>query len=331
MTTNHRMSLSVDNAFDGKRLDVFLSEKIEKTTRSLIQMWIENDCVTLRGDDKDLKASLKIRTGNVFDIKIPQPVEAKPKPVDIPLNILYEDEHLLVIDKQAGLVVHPGPGHFQDTLVNALLYHCKDLSGIGGELRPGIVHRLDKDTSGTMVIAKSDHIHHQLSLQFQQKNEKDGVLREYVGFCFGQPIKKNGIIETNIIRHNKDRQKMMACEAGGKEATTLYNVVKTFTSVTDNKMHYISKIEFTLATGRTHQIRVHSSYIKCPLIGDPIYGHLRLQHYKKYWPEYLFTFNRQALHAQKLGFVHPISKEYLLFETDLPDDLRAIEECLDDH
>lgn len=331
MTTPYRMSLSVDHTFDGKRLDVFLSEKIEKTTRSLVQMWIENDCVTLRGDNKDLKASLKIRTGNVFDIKIPEPVEAKPKPVHIALNILYEDEHLLVIDKQAGLVVHPGPGHFQDTLVNALLYHCKDLSGIGGELRPGIVHRLDKDTSGTMVIAKSDHIHHQLSLQFQQKNEKNGILREYIGFCFGQPIKKSGLIETNIIRHHKDRQKMMICEAGGKEAKTLYNVVKTFTSVTDNKIHYISKIEFTLATGRTHQIRVHSNYIKCPLIGDPIYGHQRLQHYKKYWPEYLFAINRQALHAQKLGFVHPISKEYLLFKTDLPHDLRTIEDCLDSH
>lgn len=313
----------------GKRLDIFLTEKIEKTTRSIIQNWIENNCVFLNNLPIS-KASVKIKSGDIFNIQIPELVSAKPIPVKIDLNILFEDQHLLVINKPAGLVVHPGAGHMQDTLVNGLLHHCKDLSGIGGVLRPGIVHRLDKDTSGIMVIAKSDFIHNQLSKQFQKKNENAGILREYTGFCFHEPFPREGFIETYITRHTHNRQIMCVSKNQGKISTTHYKILKSFISNISQKIHYISKIKFTLYTGRTHQIRVHAQHIKCPLIGDPIYGYQRLQHYKKYWPEDVFNLKRQALHATTLGFIHPETKKDMLFETELPEDLMNLEATLDD-
>ena len=321
--------LCVENEDRGKRLDVFLSDKIEKITRSIVKDWIKNKFVSLENDPLDLKPSFKISVGQKFKVFIPYPVEAIPQSKKMNLNVLFEDEHLIVINKPAGLVVHPGAGHFDDTLVNGLLYHCKDLSGIGGVLRPGIVHRLDKDTSGVMVVAKSDYVHHQLSLQFSKKQEEGGILRDYIGFCFGKPMKKDGEIITNIIRHSKQREKMTVCHADyGRYAKTIYKSEKIFNGIVNKNIYHISRIKFTLYTGRTHQIRVHASHIKCPLIGDQVYGYQRLSALKKVWSDDIFSLKRQALHAQKLGFKHPMSEEYLIFDTELPDDLQKLDKAL---
>jgi 23S rRNA pseudouridine1911/1915/1917 synthase len=306
---------------DGKRLDVFLAEKIEDSTRSLVQQWIEEGAVSCELIKGLLKPSLKIKQGQIFTVVIPKPVEDVLTPLHMDLDIFFEDEHLLVLNKPAGLIVHPGAGHFNDTLVNGLLYHCKDLSGIGGVLRPGIVHRLDKDTSGLMVVAKHDKAHHGLSLQFQKKGEEGAIKRQYVGFCFGSPLPLRGRIETQIGRHPKDRQRMTVLKNGGKESVTLYETKNIYKKESID----FSEIEFTLLTGRTHQIRVHCQYIKTPLIGDPVYGASSKKQIKN---DIVQTFKRQALHAKRLAFTHPITNKLLDFESSLPLDMVLLKEAL---
>lgn len=313
-------TLTVQQKDHGQRLDVFLSANLQDVTRSQVQLWIDQ-CAVILNNQPVRKASLKVQVDQSYLINIPAPIEALPKPTAMDLNILYEDADLLVLIKQAGLVVHPGAGHYQDTLVNGLLHHCTDLSGIGGVLRPGIVHRLDKDTSGLMVVAKNDKTHHSLSLQFQEKGSDQGVIRQYIGFCWHVPYPKAGRIQTQIARDFKDRQRMANVLSSGKEAISDYLVLQAYGSS-------FSKIQFTLLTGRTHQIRLHCQHIKHHLIGDPLYG-ARLSPAKtKNVSADILAFPRQALHAFFLEFTHPSTHERLQFCIDLPQDLKDLESAL---
>lgn len=306
---------------NGKRLDAFLSSALEDVTRNQVQTWLDKGAVSLNGQSVS-KASLKVHEDQVYIIEIPEPVEALPLPVEMPLDICYEDADILVLNKPAGLVVHPGAGHYQDTLVNGLLYHCKDLSGIGGVLRPGIVHRLDKDTSGLMVVAKHDKAHNGLSLQFQEKGREDGIIRQYIGFCWGTLYPKYGRVETYIARDHHDRQRMTNVKGdAGKLAITDYEVIEAYGND-------FLKMLFTLMTGRTHQIRVHCQHIKCLLLGDPIYGARKTPSRQKNIPKDILNFPRQALHAAVLEFFHPITQKRLSFNAPLPSDLELLEKNL---
>lgn len=314
------ITITVEKEDHGKRLDVFLTSILDDVTRSQVQQWLSNGGITCNGIIVQ-KASSKVQEQQVFVIDVPPPVEALPLPVKMDLDILYEDHDLLVINKPAGLVVHPGAGHYQDTLVNGLLHHCTDLSGIGGVLRPGIVHRLDKDTSGIMVIAKNDKAHHKLSLQFQEKGEEDGILRQYVGFCWNVPYPKTGIITTLVGRDPRDRQRMANVSSNGKESITEFVLQEAYGT-------QFSKIEFTLYTGRTHQIRLHGLHIGHPLVGDQLYGARLTPTRIKNSPEAVIEFKRQALHACVLEFDHPTHGERMEFETPLPDDMQHLQDEL---
>lgn len=310
------INIIVDSLHNGKRLDLFLTSCIPDATRSQVQQWLELGAIKLN-EDVIQKASLKVREGQSYQIEIPDPIPAEPVPVQMDLDIFYEDDHILVLNKPVGLVVHPAAGHYDDTLVNGLLFHCKDLSGIGGVLRPGIVHRLDKDTSGLMVVAKSDKAHHNLSLQFQEKGTSEGILREYIGLTWGIPYPRSGNIETQIGRDYKDRQKMAILTQGGKHAKTAYQVEETY-------QNHFAKIRFTLFTGRTHQIRVHCQHLNIPLIGDPLYGGRLTTARKKIAHDDVLMFNRQALHAHVLAFHHPITNQRLSFSSDFPLDMKNL-------
>ena len=251
-------------------------------------------------------------TGATYTIIPPEPTEPDPEPENIPLDIVYEDDDLLVISKPAGLVVHPGAGHWTGTLVNALLYHCGDsLSGINGVKRPGIVHRIDKDTSGLLVVAKNDKAHVGLAKQF----EVHSIQRTYDAFVWGL-TPESGRIEGNIGRSPSNRQKMAIVKVGGKPAVTHYERVDAYGVLA-------SHIKCHLETGRTHQIRVHMTSIKHPLIGDELYGSA-----PKFAPDSIRYFPRQALHAGLLGFIHPITQKQMLFEVPLPKDLENLKVLL---
>jgi 23S rRNA pseudouridine1911/1915/1917 synthase len=304
-----------------ERLDALLARAVPEYSRSRLQKLIEEGCMTHNGVLLD-DPSQKIRAEIEVLVTLPPLVAAEPLAQNIPLNIVYEDEDLIVINKQAGLVVHPANGNWEGTLVNALLYHCKDtLSGIGGVARPGIVHRLDKDTSGLMVVAKNDGAHAALSAQFAEHG-KDGVLkRAYYAFCFGEaPLKRK--IETFLDRDTGNREKQ-AVRAKGRHAVT-YVEQKAFNG-------QVSLVECRLETGRTHQIRVHLSYFGFPLLGDKLYGTSHLTKVKKLSEEAqaaLAAMNRQALHAYELGFTHPRTQEELLFHAELPPEMQALKEAL---
>ncbi len=300
----------------GHRLDLFLTLKHPSLTRSQIQRLIEESLVRVNG--KQAKASHKIREAEEIDISIPEPdaIEALPEP--IPLDILYEDGEVIVMNKQAGLVVHPAAGNYTGTLVNALLYHCKDLSGIGGKLRPGIVHRLDKDTTGVLIAAKSDNAHQSLGAQFK----KHSIKRKYVALVHGVIKEDKGKIEAEIGRHQSDRKKMSVKTRRGKTAVTHFKVLSRFDQFT--------LIELTLETGRTHQIRVHLSSINHPVVGDQVYGGKeRISGVKD--PKVrkvIKKLGRQALHAAILGFIHPESKEYMEFQAPIPNDFQMVLDAL---
>jgi len=285
-----------DNA--GKRLDIFLVDSFRrKRSRSYIKKLIENNNVFL--NKKNVKVHHVVLEGDEIEVSIPEPENASIKPENINFNILHEDDHIIVIDKPAGLVVHPAPGNYSGTVISGLLFHCKNLSGVGGSLRPGVVHRLDKDTSGIMVFAKSDTAHKDLAEQF--KNRK--IKRIYIALVKGIVQLDNGIIDLPIGRRNVDRKKMGIEFAGGKEASTQYNVLKRFRDFT--------MLELRLGTGRTHQIRVHTAHIGHPVLGDKLYGSGK-------------GISRQALHAKLLGFTHPVTKKYLEFESEIPADMQEI-------
>ena len=298
------------------RLDKFLASCFPEFSRTQIARMIEADTVRLQSDtSRVLSPDDKVKADDVYELIPPDAVPANPEPEDIPLDILYEDDDLLVVNKPAGLVVHPGAGNPRGTLVNALLAHCKDsLSGIGGVKRPGIVHRIDKDTSGILVVAKNDFTHTRLSEQFAEHT----IERIYQAFVWGYVQKTTGIVVGDIGRSPHNRQKM-AIVAHGKKATTHYERIAVFGK------GIASHIQCILETGRTHQIRVHMSSIGHSLIGDPIYGII-----PRTAPDFAKYFPRQALHAGFLGFTHPRTGERLSFEAPLPEDMQDLLEQLEE-
>jgi 23S rRNA pseudouridine1911/1915/1917 synthase len=313
----------------GLRLDQFLSKNIENLSRSRIKALInENNVIKINEKEKVVieDPSKKVKTGESYLVNIPKPVDPKPKPQKIPLEILYEDDDLIVINKPVGLVVHPAPGNYENTLVNALIAHCgQSLSGISGEKKPGIVHRLDKDTSGVMVAAKNDKTHEGLSKQFASHGRDDKLIRSYKALVWGVPNIQSGRVETFIGRSNNNRKKMAAYKEekkGRKLAITFWKRIQF------NKELDISVIECNLETGRTHQIRVHLTHLGLPVIGDQVYGtgfKSKINKYDDKIKQILISnSHRQALHAYKLGFEHPLTKESLLFKTDLPQDMQEI-------
>lgn len=312
------ITLIVEKGEEKQRLDKFLVTRLFPLTRTRIQALM---------DDRRLSCcskiitspSHKVKEGEVYTLHIPYLQEAIPQAENIPLTIIYEDKDLLVINKPVGMVVHPAPGHRESTLVNALLAHCRDsLSGIGGVRRPGIVHRLDKDTSGLMVVAKNDEAHHGLSGQFTNRT----LTRSYWAFVWGVPTPKKGIIEGDIGRSPKNRQKMAVVSRGGKPAITHYRVLKPFFAKEDSSQ-CISMVCCDLKTGRTHQIRVHMASIGHPLVGDPVYGRTPKWAKKAFDPA-VIDFPRQALHAFELRFLHPRTGESMVFEAPLPPDLETL-------
>ena len=292
------------------RLDKFLADSFPEFSRSQIARMIDADAVRLQSDPSRVLASdNKVRADDIYELTPPDAVPANPEPENIPLDILYEDDDLLVVNKPAGLVVHPGAGNPRGTLVNALLAHCRDsLSGIGGVKRPGIVHRIDKDTSGILVVAKNDFTHTRLSEQFAEHT----IERIYQAFVWGYVQKTTGIVVGDIGRSPHNRQKM-AIVPNGKKAVTHYERIAVFGT------GLASHIQCILETGRTHQIRVHMSSIGHSLIGDPIYGSI-----PKAAPDFAKYFPRQALHAGFLGFTHPRTGERLKFEAPLPADMQDL-------
>lgn len=263
------------------------------------------------------KPSYKIAVGDEFVLEIPPTVPCQIEPEDIPLDVLYEDDDLLVLNKPAGIAVHPAPGVWKGTLVNALLHHCAgSLSGINGVERPGIVHRLDKETTGTMVVAKTDAAHSHLAKQFEERT----LHRRYVALCYGCPSKRHDEIDAPIGRHPKHRQKMAVIESGynARDAITHYQVL-------NNYRNNMCLVEMRLETGRTHQIRVHMSYLGNPVVGDPVYARFkRLKAYNETLNHMVRGLKRQMLHAAELGFIHPKTGEQLNFKTSPPADMQAI-------
>ena len=298
---------------DGQRLDVALTELLPSVgSRSMLQRLIEQGDV--RSQQGSLKASYRVQQGDCVTVRVPPPTPAIPVAEAIPLVVLYEDTDLLVIDKPPGMSVHPGAGIASGTLVNALLHHCEDLSGIGGEIRPGIVHRLDKGTSGVLVVAKNDMAHRALAKQFEEHTVK----RIYQALIYGSPAQDTGKIQGIIGRHPSDRLRMSGSAKKGKQAATNWRVLARYGPV--------SLVQLRLETGRTHQIRVHLSENGMPLLGDPLYLHGGRLATLKDQPlrALIHGLTRQALHAKTLGFIHPVSGEYLEFSSEFPEDIRAV-------
>lgn len=297
-----------------KRLDQYLALCTPELSRSQIKRLIEDEQVLCNGDP--VKTGLKLKGGEEITITIPEPAPIEALPESIPLNILYEDPHLIVIDKPAGMVVHPAPGHHSGTLVNALLHHCRDLSGIGGQIRPGIVHRLDRDTSGVMVATKNDAAHQDLAEQFKQHT----IQRRYIALVFGQLEDDSGTIDKPIGRHPQHRKKMSGTTRNGREAVTHWKVLRRF------DIDRLTLVELRLETGRTHQIRVHLSEMNHPVAGDPVYGTgKRCNNLPDTALRKLIQgLGRQFLHARLLGFRHPATGEEMEFRSELPADLREL-------
>ena len=318
MTTENK-NFIIDDALGGIRLDKALATLCPEISRAQWQRLILDGQVTL--DNHPAKdGATKTRIGQQVDIVIPPPKPAYPQAQKMALNIVFEDEHLLVIDKPVGLVVHPGAGNSDETMVNGLLAHCGDsLSGIGGVARPGIVHRLDKDTSGLMVVAKHDAAHQALSAQFMDRS----LSRVYQALVRGRPMPPSGRIDTLLGRDGQNRQKMAVVTRQGKQAITDYRVITSSPRMAAEKVPVASLIECTLQTGRTHQIRVHMAHIGHPILGDPAYGHsTRRSPYARIGVVPVII-NRQALHAVSLFFVHPMTDEEMVFDSPLADDIIA--------
>ncbi|MFH1335813.1 MAG: RluA family pseudouridine synthase [Candidatus Zixiibacteriota bacterium] len=310
------LKISIPQDAHSKRIDIVLSQMELGLSRSFIHKLILDKRILV--DSRPVKPSHKLKGGEQILIEIPPLEKPSLEPENIPLDIVYEDSDLLVVNKKAGMVVHPATGNFSHTLVNALLFHCKDLSGINGVLRPGIVHRLDKNTSGLLVVAKNDSAH--LGLAEQIKNRT--LLREYAAIVWGHMPTEEGIIEAPIGRALKDRKKMAVTRVKGRESLTQYKVLERFT-ISD-------LLTIRLKTGRTHQIRVHLSYLNHPVLGDPEYGGRQkwlkgiYDRERPLAQKLLSLIDRQALHAKKLGFIHPRTKKYQEFDSTLPEDMENL-------
>lgn len=294
-----KFEATITSANENERIDKVLATFNEEWSRSQVQQWIKDGLVTVNG--KDIKGNYKCKLDDQIELQIPEPEILDVLPEEMNLDIYYEDSDVLVVNKPKGMVVHPAPGHLSGTLVNGLMAHCKDLSGINGVLRPGIVHRIDKDTSGLLMVAKNDMAHESLVDQLVNKT----VLRKYKALVHGNISHDNGTIDAPIGRDKNDRQSMTVTDENSKTAVTHFRVLERFKDYTF--------VECQLETGRTHQIRVHMKYIGYPLVGDPKYG-----------PKKTMDLGGQALHAGILGFIHPRTKEFLQFEAPLPGEFEEL-------
>jgi len=303
----------------GMRLDLFLASTCSDLSRSRIQKLIEEGAVRVGG--AAVKRSHVVRAGDEVSVEVPEPRVAAIEPEAIPLSVLYEDEHLLAIDKPPGLVVHPSPGHGSGTLVNALLHHVRDLGGIGGELRPGIIHRLDRGTSGVLLVAKTDLAHASLSRQMKKRSMR----KEYLALVAGIPRVRKGEVSFAVGRDPRDRKRMKAFRiaeqlpSGAREARTLYEIEREFFALG------LTLLRCRLLTGRTHQIRVHLTVSGLPVVGDPVYGRPRYERVKDAGlKRKLMEFPRQALHAQRIAFRHPATNDPIEIVAPEPEDLKAL-------
>ncbi len=311
----------IEDEYAGQRLDKALAALIDDLSRARVQALIADGQVRVNGL-VETRGSSKVAVRDVLSLVVPAPVAAEPEAEDIPLDVVYEDADLLVINKAAGLVVHPGAGNWSGTLVNALLHHCAgELSGIGGVERPGIVHRLDKDTSGLMVAAKSDRAHQGLAAQLADRS----LSRVYYALVLGAPVPIKGSVNMNIGRDPRNRQRQAVNVRGGRDARTFYHVKQNFGDA-------CSLVECKLESGRTHQIRVHMAALKHPLIGDPLYGpqptavraKLARAGVEEAEIEQVLAFPHQALYAGAISFVHPVSGERMHFENEAPEDFSKL-------
>lgn len=293
----------VDSYSEDLRLDIYLSENIKDKSRSYIQNLIKGEKVLINGKIK--KGSYKLKLNDDIEVEIPENEKLNVEPENIPIDIVYEDSDVIVVNKPQGMVVHPAPGNYGGTLVNALLYHCTDLSGINGVLRPGIVHRIDKDTSGILVVAKNDMAHKKLAEQLKEHS----MNRIYNALVEGVLKEDTGTIDKPLGRHPNQRIKMAVIK-DGRRAVTHYRVLNRYKSNT--------LIECKLETGRTHQIRVHMAYIGHPIVGDPVYGYSKQR----------FKLEGQMLHAKKLGFIHPTTNKYIEFDSELPEYFKKVIEII---
>jgi 23S rRNA pseudouridine1911/1915/1917 synthase len=300
-------SITVEQSLPFERLDVFLKSKLPQVSRGVLQRMIEDGAILVNG--KKVKPTHSPRAGEIIDIGWPEPVSPRAEPEEMPLDVIYEDEQIIVIDKPPGLVVHPAAGHHGGTLVNALLHHCKgQLSGIAGVARPGIVHRLDMDTSGCIIVAKTNEAHLNLAAQFEERRTR----KIYRAIVCGELANERGEIQVGIARHPTHRKRMAATEsAHAREAWTTFQIVE--------RLHAATLVECRLHTGRTHQIRVHFQYIGHPLVGDNVYGAKQNAHLKTLAR---YAAPRQMLHAWKLGLLHPTTQKPIVFEAPFPKDFQ---------
>jgi len=312
VTTRHELTVAPDLA--GSRLDSCLAGLKPEWSRSRARRLIDDGHVTV--NDAPAKAAFKVREGDTIVVLEPPVATLDSAPEDIPLDVVFEDPELLVINKPAGLVIHPAAGNPAGTLVNALLHHCKDLSGIGGVERPGIVHRLDKETTGLVVVAKTDRAHLALSLAFKRRE----IAKTYLAVCYGVPAEVDGVIDAPIDRHPRERQQMAVVKTG-RPARTLFHVEEAFTDT--------ALVSCRLVTGRTHQIRVHMAHRGHALVGDPLYSGRQWRNLSDPGAQHACrTFPRQALHAWRLGFTHPVTHDEVAFEAPIPDDMAGLIEVL---
>jgi len=314
----------------GQRLDKVLSEHIEQLSRAQVQALIRSGNVTSSALARIRDGARRVKPGEVFHVRVPEPEPAAPAPERIALNVVYEDPHLIVVDKPARLVVHPAAGHASGTLVNALIAHCgASLSGIGGVKRPGIVHRLDKDTSGLLVVAKTDAAHKGLSEQFAAHGADGRLHRAYLALVWGKLMRPRGTIDAPLTRSPLNRTKIAVAKGeGGRRAVTHYEVLKTF----GTRGSTISLLRLHLETGRTHQIRVHLAHLGHPVVGDSLYGSgfkAKGRTLPEAAQDALRRLDRQALHAAELAFEHPVTGKKLRFTVALPDDLAALVAALE--